>query len=136
MQVRDIMTPSVVTVSREDSAETAAKLMGRHGIGAVPVMSGEELCGILTDRDIVLRCISNGKDPRSCKTEEIMTSSVVKVSPDTSIDQLAKEMCRNQIRRVPVVQEGHLVGMASLCDLSRNDCDGDAMQALFDISMP
>ena len=136
MQVRDVMTPSVVTVSREDSAETAAKIMGRHGIGAVPVVSGEEICGILTDRDIVLRCISNGKDPKNCKAEEIMTSSVVKVSPDASVDQLAKEMCRNQIRRVPVVQEGHLVGMASLCDLSRNACDLDAVQALFDISMP
>ena len=99
MQVRDVMTPSVVTVSREDSAETAAKIMGRHGIGAVPVVSGEEICGILTDRDIVLRCISNGKDPKNCKAEEIMTSSVVKVSPDASVDQLAKEMCRNQIRR-------------------------------------
>lgn len=136
MQVKDVMTPSVVTVSREDSAETAAKIMGRHGIGAVPVVSGEEVCGILTDRDIVLRCISNGKDPKECTTEEIMTSSVVKVSPDASVDQLAKEMCRNQIRRVPVVQEGHLVGIASLCDLSRNACDRDAVQALFDISMP
>ena len=136
MQVRDVMTPSVVTVSREDSAETAAKIMGRHGIGAVPVVSGEEICGILTDRDIVLRCISNGKDPKNCKAEEIMTSSVVKVSPDASVDQLAKEMCRNQIRRVPVVQEGHLVGMASLCDLSRNACDRDEVQALFYISMP
>ena len=53
MQVRDVMTPSVVTVSREDSTETAAKIMGRYGIGAVPVISGEEICGILTDRDIV-----------------------------------------------------------------------------------
>lgn len=136
MQVRDVMTPSVVTVSREDSAETAAKIMGRHGIGAVPVVSGEEICGILTDRDIVLRCISNGKDPKNCKAEEIMTSSVIKVGPDASVDQLAKEMRRNQIRRIPVVQEGHLVGMASLCDLSRNACDRDAVQTLFDISMP
>ena len=65
-----------------------------------------------------------------------MTSSVIKVGPDASVDQLAKEMRRNQIRRIPVVQEGHLVGMASLCDLSRNACDRDAVQTLFDISMP
>ena len=136
MQVKDVMTPSVITVSREDSVETAAKIMGRHGIGAVPVVSGDEVCGILTDRDIVLRCISNGKDPKSCKAEEIMTSSVVKVSPDASVDQLTKEMCRNQIRRVPVVQEGRLVGITSLCDVSRNACDQDASHALFDISMP
>jgi CBS domain-containing protein len=88
---------------------------------------------MLTDRDVVLRCTAPGLDPKSVIIRDIMTRGVVTTSPDIDVDAAARQMSGDQVRRLPVVTDGRLVGMLSLCDMARH-CDMEAAAALADIS--
>lgn len=136
LQVRDIMNPNAVSIDPGESAALAARLLTRHNVGALPVCSRDgQLRGIVTDRDIILRCVATEEDPGQCPVRDIMTRRPTSLSPEDDVRQAARLMSSRQIRRLPVVENGKLVGMVSLGDLAR--CGKFAMEtskALTDIS--
>lgn len=136
MQVRDLMNPSVISVSTTDSTALAARLLSRHNIGSLPVCTTDgRLRGIVTDRDIVLRCIAAEEDPAQTPVREVMTRGCYTVGPQDDCRQATQLMAARQVRRLPVVENGKLVGMLSLGDLSRSHrFDMEASQALSEIS--
>ena len=136
MKVRELMTGRVITVNPEESVEVAARTLARHNIGALPVCTANgNLCGMVTDRDLVIRCMAANKTPSQTKVREIMTNRIVSVQPDTEAGVAAHLMGRQQIRRLAVTENGKLCGMVSLGDLAaREDSVMDAADALQDIS--
>ena len=136
MQVRDVMNPTVVSIAPQESVALAARLLSRHNLGALPVCAGDgRLRGMVTDRDIVLRCVAAEEDPAQTMVRDIMTRSCAAVSPHADCRQAAQLMSKQQVRRLPVVEEGRLVGMLSLADLARSHrYDMEAAQALSEIS--
>ncbi len=135
MTVQELMTGSVVAVTPEETAAAAARLMSRHNVGSLPVCAeSERPVGIVTDRDIVLRCVAAGKDPAQTRVREIMTDRVVTVAPEDSEQAAGDVMAREQIRRVPVASNGKLVGMLTLGDLAaRESCSMEAASCLRDV---
>ena len=135
MEIKDIMTQSVVSIDPNESVEVAARTMTRHNIGALPVCSNGKLCGMLTDRDIVTRCLAANRAPGSTRVRQVMTEQVTAVRPDMQTGAAAHLMGRLQIRRLPVVENGKLCGMVSLGDMAvREETVLDAGDVLADVS--
>ena len=130
MEVKELMNPGVVWVEPTATAALAARLLSRHNLGALPVCAGDgRLRGMVTDRDIVLRCVAAEEDPAQTMVRDIMTRSCTAVSPHADCRQAARLMSKQQ------VEEGRLVGMLSLADLARSHrYDMEAAQALSEIS--
>ena len=136
MQVREIMTRAVKTVSPSDTIQKAAEIMKSVDCGSVPVTDGERVTGMLTDRDIVVTAIAKGKSP-STPVKECMTNTVVSIPPEKDAQSAANMMADNQVRRLPVVENGKLVGIIAIADLARkNIYVSESGQALSDISEP
>ena len=136
MQVKDLMNPSVVTIEPTSSAALAARLISRHNVGALPVCGEDRrLRGMVTDRDIVLRCIAAEEDPAQTPVRDIMTRNCAAVAPGDDCRKATQLMSVHQVRRLPVVENGKLVGMISLSDVARSGrFDLEAAQALCEIS--
>ncbi|NLV49936.1 MAG: CBS domain-containing protein [Clostridiales bacterium] len=136
MLVSEIMHTGAVTVLPTDSADKAARLLARHNIGVLPVVSEDgKLRGMVTDRDIVVRCVAAENDPAETPLKEIMSRIVVTVSASDDIREAARKMTAEQVRRLPVTENGKLVGMLSLGDLARSgNCSMEAAKALSEIS--
>ena len=136
MEVRDLMNPSVVSIAPTASAARAARLISRHNVGALPVCSGDRrLRGVVTDRDIVLRCVAAEEDPAQTMVRDIMTRNCATVAPGDDCREASRVMSVQQVRRLPVVEDGKVVGMISLGDLARSHrYDMEAAQALSEIS--
>ena len=136
MKVKDIMSTDVVCLNRDDTVEHAAQLMEQNGIGSIPVCEGSTVVGIVTDRDITLRTVASGSGTNQT-VGQVMTPNPVVVQPDTDIHEAARLMSDNQIRRIPIVQQGSLVGIVSLGDISTDpQLQDNAEQALKNISQP
>ena len=136
MRVRDLMSKSVVTIAPEESAALAARLLSRHELGSRPICAADgTLVGIVTDRDIVTRCVAAGEEPGRVPVRDIMSPAPSVITPETPISDAARLMAQRQVRRLPVVEQGHVVGMLSLGDLARSRrTDTEAAAALSDIS--
>ena len=135
MEIKDIMTQSVVSIDPNESVEVAARTMSRHNIGALPVCTNGKLCGMLTDRDIVTRCLAANRQPANTQVRQVMTEQVTSVRPDMDTGAAAHLMGRLQIRRLPVVENGKLCGMVSLGDMAvREETVMDAGDVLADVS--
>lgn len=136
MKIRDVMTSAVVKVSPEESAEVAARALARHNVGILPVCDHRgKVCGLLTDRDLVTRCMASGRSAADTKVRDVMTMQVTTAGPDMEVGVAAHLMGRLQVRRLPVVENGLLCGMVSLGDLAcREESAMDAADALSDIS--
>ncbi len=136
MQVRDLMTDRVVTVSQMEPVAAAARLMKRHNLGALPVCDDEgRLRGVITDRDIAVRCVAADMEPGDTRIREIMSRGIATCRPDDDVGQALRTMGAGQVRRLPVTQDGRLVGMVSLADVARHDGAGmEAAEALGAIS--
>lgn len=136
MEVRDLMNASVVSVEPTSSAALAARLISRHNVGALPVCSEDKrLRGMITDRDIVLRCVAAEEDPAQTTVRDIMTRNCATVSPGDDCREATRLMAAQQVRRLPVVEGGKVVGMISLGDLAKSRrFDMEAAQALSEIS--
>ena len=136
MKLRDIMTSPVIRIAPEESVAVAARTLAHYNIGALPVCGSDgRICGLVTDRDIVTRCLAAGRQPGSTSVREIMTSSVIAAQPDTDAGMAAQDMGKRQIRSLPVVENEKLCGMVSIGDLA--GCDEmtyDAGDALAGIS--
>ena len=135
MEIKDIMTQSVITVDPGESVEVAARTMTQYNIGALPVCVNGKLCGMLTDRDIVTRCLAASRHPGNTTVRQVMTEQVTMAHPNMQIGVAAHLMGRLQIRRLPVVEDGKLCGMVSLGDMAvREETAMDAGDALADVS--
>ena len=136
MKVRDIMTKHVIGVGPEESVEVAARTLAQHNVGALPVLGSDgKLCGMVTDRDLVVRCVAAGRSAADMKVRQVMTGQVTWAQPDMDVGVAAHLMGRCQIRRLPVTENGKLCGMLSLGDMARwEDSVMDAADALTDIS--
>ncbi len=136
MLVSELMNSNVISVSPDDSAALAARMLYRYNVGSLPVCREDgRLHGIVTDRDIVLRCVAAESDPETTPVKDIMTKSLVTVAPHDDVRQAAQLMATAQVRRLPVTDNGKLVGMVSLGDMATDHaCDMEASRALADIS--
>jgi CBS domain-containing protein len=119
MLVRHAMAASPVTATKELNACDAAGLMKSHDIGAIPIVEGERLVGVITDRDLALRVLAARKDPGSVRLGDVATSrELATVSPDTRLCDARALMGERRLRRLPVVKDDRLVGMLSLGDVA------------------
>jgi len=117
VQVRDVMTQAAVTESRQDSLRLAAERMWRQQTGSLLVTDGGQLTGIITERDL-LRAVALGADPDKTSVDEAMTTEVYTVAPDMQLQDAAREMAARWIRHLPVVQDGQLLGVVSMRDVT------------------
>ncbi len=132
MQVKDIMSSHLITVDREETVAAAARLLSRHNIGALPVTaSGGKLVGMLTDRDIAVRCVAANFDPNLTRVRSVMSAGVVTIPAEESGVKAAKTMGKHQVRRLPVTSQGRLVGMLSQADLALGGEDSGSVSASF-----
>ncbi|MCM3587063.1 CBS domain-containing protein [Mesobacillus maritimus] len=132
--IREIMTTDVETCSLLDNVFEVAVKMKENNVGAIPIVDGEKLVGMITDRDIVMRGIAEKKPPSS-KVEVVMSDYLVTITPDTSTEEAAKLMADHQIRRLPIVEGDRLVGIVALGDLAvEPKFDNNAEIALSEIS--
>ena len=136
MKVRDIMTQPAISVAPGESVEVAARMLTHYNIGALPVCGPNgRLCGVVTDRDLVTRCVASGRKIRETCVADVMTGKVEQAKPDMDVSVAAHLMGRMQVRRLPVVEDGKLCGVISLGDLAKQEESiMDAADALYDIS--
>lgn len=133
--VASVMSTELVTVPGDATLADAASLMRDHDTGTVLVMSGDEVTGIVTDRDITIRAVAEARDVRSTAVSEVATQSLTTVSPSDTLDSVAETMRARTLRRVVVVEDGRPVGIVSVGDLAQTDeAADDAGIALSDIS--
>ena len=136
MKVSDIMSSRVISIGQNEPVSAAARLLKHANVGALPVCDAKQrLRGIVTDRDIVTRCVALGADPEETPVGEIMSRGVVTASPLEEVNAAVRRMREDQVRRLPVLDEGRLVGIVTLCDMARDsNCDMEAAAALTEIS--
>lgn len=135
MKVCELMSRHVATVSPSDNVARAAKLMSRYDVGAIPVVKENCICGIVTDRDIVLRTVVRERNPEETQVRDIMTCVTSTVSPEDSIGEALAQMSRRQIRRLLVLDKGRFVGILSLADIARAIPSVEVAQAICEISL-
>ena len=137
MKIKDIMTKQVASLTREDSVEKAAELMKEYNVGSIPVCEGDKVIGIITDRDIALRSVAEGENAERQSVGEVMSSNPVVGKPEMDAHDAVRIMSERQIRRLPIVENGSLVGMISLGDLAVDSkLNDNAGAALGEISEP
>ena len=129
--LRDVMTSDPHCVSGDDSLVEAAKLMRDHDVGSVIVLDDDQVSGIVTDRDIAIRAVADGRNPGSTAVSEVATKDIETLSVDDSVDDAIRKMAESDIRRLPVVEDGRAAGIVSLGDLAR---ERDPESVLADIS--
>ena len=133
MNIRDVMTPNPRTISPDDSIQNAARVMRDEDTGVVPVVENGRPVGVVTDRDIVVRAVADGDQPNR-SVREIISTRLVSVSPDMSTQEASELMSEHQVRRLPVVENDHLVGIVSIGDLAvkegRDRRVGDTLQSI------
>lgn len=136
MKLRDVMTNPVIRIHPEESVAVAARTLTHYNIGILPVCGSDgRVCGLLTDRDIVTRCLAAGRSAANTTVRDVMTRGIVFARPDMDTALAASLMGREQIRRLPVMENGKLCGMVSLGDLAVQDETAyDAGDALSEIS--
>ena len=136
MKLREIMSGQVVRIRPEEPVGVAARMLAQYNIGALPVCGYDgSLKGLVTDRDIITRCLAAGMDPGKTRVAQVMTARVVTARPDMEVSLASHLMGREQIRRLPIVENGRLCGMVSLGDLAGTEETAiDAGDALTEIS--
>ena len=124
MKLKEVMTPGVEVIAPEATLQQAAAKMRRLNIGPLPVCDGDQLVGMLTDRDITVRAVAEGCDPTSTTVREAMTPDIAYCFDDQAIEDAIQTMERYQIRRLPILdRDKRLVGMVSLGDLAVSSGD-------------
>jgi CBS domain-containing protein len=118
--IREVMTSNPRTIEADKPVADAAKLMRDEDVGLAPIVEGDRLVGALTDRDIAIRVVAEGKDPASTPVREVASTEVVTVDPEQDLDEALNLMAQHQVRRIPVVeQDGRLVGVVAQADVAR-----------------
>lgn len=136
-KLRDIMTENLVTCTTKDNVFEVAVKMRDENVGVIPVVDEKDHCiGMITDRDIVIRGLAEKREG-SAAVEQVMSKNVIFGSPDMSVDEAARIMAQQQIRRLPVVENGRITGIVAMADLAvREQTQDEAEEALAQISKP
>jgi CBS domain-containing protein len=133
--VRDAMTSNPRSIEPSTMVADAAKLMKAEDVGSLPIVEGDQLVGMVTDRDIVIRAVAEGKDPQSATVGEIASRDLVTVDPEQDLDEALRLMAQHQVRRLPVAEEdGRLVGILAQADVAREGNDRQTGQVVQEIS--
>jgi CBS domain-containing protein len=135
-QIRDLMTENPSSCERGTPVADAAKVMARENVGSVPVVEGGKLVGVVTDRDLVVRLLAEGRDPQSTTVGEVASSEPVTLSPDDGLDQALQLLARHQVRRLPVVEGERLVGIVAQADIARHADEVQTGEVVEEISKP
>lgn len=134
MKIKELMTTDVITCTPSTPIMEVAKHMKNNDIGSLPVVDNNQLVGLITDRDVIVRCIALGLDPNKTQAQDCMTKNPVTVTPETDAHEAADLMSSEQVRRLPVVKDGKLVGICVLGDLAvmsvHVDEAGDALSGI------
>ena len=125
MKVRDIMSQPAKTIHPFQTVEEAAEHMALHDVGALVVTDADQVVGIVTDRDIVVRCLAQGLAAATTTVRRAMTSSPTVIEPDESVSEAGLTLTNLRVRRLPVVEAGRLVGMVSSDDIVRHSDNED-----------
>jgi CBS domain-containing protein len=122
--IREAMTSNPCSIDADKSVAYAAKMMRDEDVGIAPIVEGDRLVGVLTDRDIVVRVVVEGRDPEQVKAGEVASRDVVTLDPQQDLDEALRLMARHQVRRLPVVEEdGRLVGVLAQADVAKEADD-------------
>jgi CBS domain-containing protein len=117
--VRDAMTSNPCTIDADKPVAHAAKMMKQENVGIAPIVQGDRLVGTLTDRDIVVRVVAEGRDPQTVTAREVASTDIVTVDPEQNLDEALRLMASHQVRRLPVVEEdGRVVGVLAQADVA------------------
>ena len=118
-RIRDVMTSNPAAAEPSTTVVEAAKVMAAEDVGPIPIVEGDRLVGVVTDRDLVVRVLAEGRDPSSTTIGEIASSDLVTVQPDADLSEAVELMSRRQVRRLMVVENGRLVGIVAQADVAR-----------------
>ena len=133
--IRDVMTSNPCTIDAEKSVAYAAKMMREEDVGLAPIVEGDKLIGMLTDRDIAIRVVAEGRIPDQVTVREVASKQVVTIDPQQDLDEALRIMAKHQVRRLPVVEEdGRLVGVVAQADVAREGDDKETGQLVQEIS--
>jgi CBS domain-containing protein len=134
--VRDAMTQNPRSLSPSDTVADAARALKDEDVGSVPIVDGERLVGILTDRDIVTRVVAEGRDPSSTTVRDVASSELVTAEATSDLDEALRLMAQHQVRRLPVVEQGRLVGILAQADVAEQSGDKETGRLVEAISEP
>jgi CBS domain-containing protein len=135
--IEEVMTTRPRSVTRDTTLAQVAELMAAEDVGAIPVVEGDSLVGMVTDRDIVIRAVARGLDPSSTRVSEVSSEDLVTVSPNNDLSDALQLMARYQVRRLPVIDDDNrLVGVVSQADVARQAKDKQSGEMLEDVSRP
>jgi CBS domain-containing protein len=133
--IKDVMTSDPCTIDADKSVAYAAKMMRDEDVGVAPIVESDKLVGMLTDRDIAVRVVAEGKDPERVTVREVASKQVVTVDPQQDLDEALRIMAKHQVRRLPVLEEdGRLVGVVAQADVAREGDDKETGQLVQEIS--
>ena len=136
-KVKDVMTERPRSVTPDTSLDQVAELMESEDVGVIPVVEGDRLLGVVTDRDIVIRAVARRKDPRGMPAREVASQDLVTVEPETKLDDALRLMARYQVRRLPVVEDGdRLVGVVAQADVALEAKEKTTGELVEEISRP
>src|SRR2546423_14657586 len=129
------MTSNPCSIDSDKPVAYAAKMMRDEDVGLAPIVEGQRLVGTLTDRDIAIRVVAEGKDPQSTIVRDVATTRLVTIDPDQDLDEALRLMAQNQVRRLPVVEEdGRLAGVVAQADVARHASEKKTGQVVEQIS--
>ena len=133
--IREVMSSNPCTIDADKSVAYAAQMMRDEDVGLAPIVEGDKLVGTLTDRDIAIRVVAEGKDPQSTPVREVASTKVVTIDPQQDLDEAVRLMAEHQVRRLPVVEEdGRLVGVVAQADVARVGDEAATGQMVEEIS--
>jgi CBS domain-containing protein len=133
--IKDVMTSNPCTIDAGKSVAYAAKMMKDEDVGLAPIVEGDKLVGMLTDRDIAIRVVAEGRNPEQVTVEEVASKQVVTIDPQQDLAEALRIMAKHQVRRLPVVEEdGRLVGVVAQADIAREGDDSQTGELVQEIS--
>jgi CBS domain-containing protein len=133
-QVKEVMSSNPTTCAPDASVTDVAKVMAKEDIGPVPIVQDNRLVGLVTDRDLVVRVLAEGRDPQSTRALDVASSDLVTVSPDDDLDRALQLLAKNQVRRLPVVEGDRLVGIVAQRDVALQGEDRETGRIVEEIS--
>jgi len=134
--IRDAMTENPRSIGQSASVVEAAQLMREEHIGSLPITDEEKLVGMITDRDITTRVVAEAADPKMTPVANVYSRDLISVGPDEDLDQALQLMARHQVRRLPVVENGRLVGIVSQADIALGESESKTGELVEAISEP
>jgi CBS domain-containing protein len=133
--IRDVMTSDPCTIDADKSVAYAAKMMRDEDVGLAPIVEADKLIGMLTDRDIAIRVVAEGRNPDQVTVREVASQQVVTIDPQQDLSEALRIMAKHQVRRLPVVEEdGRLVGVVAQADVARKGDDSQTGELVQEIS--